>query len=308
MAELYSLNSQLANEAQRNSTYFSREGALLRLDSGREVVVVGDLHGNVPRLDLLLREFGPRLDAGEISLVFLGDVIHPEGATRAADMRSSIETLNTIIRLKQLFPEQVHLLLGNHDEIVATDPNNLVFKRGVLQTMVFNAALGEVFTQLGFTEVERDKMLAGYQSFFNNCALSGIVEGNKGSVFMAHSAVVQGGTTVNNLINARSNGLQQQLTWNSHKKRSTALGKQYNRQDGLAMISGLGLRGGLNNTYLLSGHTPVEAKGWIYQPHPLLNHLVIHGNIANSFGVVLIRDGHPYSNQLTLDAVTSAES
>lgn len=305
MAELYALNSQLSVESQVSSQFFSREGALLRLTSNRDTIVVGDLHGNAPRLELLLKEYGPRLAAGELNLVFLGDIIHPEGAGRAEEMGSSVAILNSVIRLKQMYPEQIHLLIGNHDEISSLDPNNLIVKRGVLQTLVFADALGDIYRQIGFTDSEAEKMIAGYQSFFDGCALSAIVEGGSGSVFMAHSAVIQGGTTVTNLINARSNGLIDQLLWNSHKKRTS--GRQITPQDVLAMINGLGLRGGLNNTYLISGHTPDEKQGWIYAPHSGLNHRVIHGNIEGSFGVVLIRNGMPYSQALTLDQVTTAE-
>ncbi|MBN2057874.1 MAG: metallophosphoesterase [Candidatus Saganbacteria bacterium] len=268
-------------------------------------MVIGDLHGNTDRLERILQEFGPRLAAGEISLLFLGDIIHPEGENNLRDMRSSLEALNTIIRLKQLFPDRVNLLLGNHDEIRPNDPNRLIIKHGVMQTMMFNDHLQQFFEDLGYSPQDISRVRAAYQSFFDGCPLAAIVEGSRGSSFLAHSAVIRGGVTQAELVNARTNGLMQQLIWNSHVARIGSSDK-YTEADVIATIARLGLRGGPANTYLLSGHTPNMDAGWLYRPFNGLNHFILHSNVNNSFGVVILQDGVPAGRNVALDQAAAA--
>lgn len=103
----------------RQSMSDGRLGSLVRLKGhAGGVVTIGDLHGNVDRLNLILKEFGPQLQSGELSLVFLGDLIHPESKTNLADMRASFGLLNAVIQLKLQYPDRVHILKGNHDVIL----------------------------------------------------------------------------------------------------------------------------------------------------------------------------------------------
>ncbi|MFA6169488.1 MAG: metallophosphoesterase [Candidatus Margulisiibacteriota bacterium] len=102
----------------RQSTAGGALGSLIRIKGhAGGVVTIGDLHGNVDRLNAILKEFGPQLRSGELSLVFLGDLIHPE-RTNLADMRASLGLLNAVIQLKNTFPDRVHILRGNHDVIL----------------------------------------------------------------------------------------------------------------------------------------------------------------------------------------------
>ncbi len=300
--ELYQLNSVLACESASQSGYFSREGALLRIKPDRETVLVGDLHANTARLDLVLREYGPRLAAGEINLVFLGDIIHPENKQNRSDMRSSLETLNTIIRLKQTFPEQVHLLLGNHDVV---DSNNFQMqeaKGNVIQSVFFRIHLSEFFEQLGFSRSDIKRAIAGYQSFLDGCPLAVTIEGYQGSVYAAHAGIVRGGLTRQQLVNARRDpDLFKQLLTNRYiEKKAMAqlkqcgrVGRNYTDSDIDATISGLGLSGGLARTAVILGHSPEKDLGFIYRLLNSKNVFVVHSNVAKNFGVVVVRDGVP---------------
>lgn len=97
-----------------------KPGALVSLDlsqpGAKPIMVVGDLHGNEDNLNELLGVYGAALDRGEIKLVFLGDILHPErGDLR--EMASSFRLLKSVIMLKIIYPKQVHFILGNHDQI-----------------------------------------------------------------------------------------------------------------------------------------------------------------------------------------------
>ncbi|MBU0672198.1 MAG: metallophosphoesterase [Candidatus Margulisbacteria bacterium] len=318
MSELYRLNDGLANESSVSSQFFLREGALLRLSADREIVVVGDLHGNANRLDLILREYGPRLAAGEVTLLFLGDIIHPEESANMTEMRSSLETLNTVIRLKNEFPEQVHVLLGNHDVVDRDNFQMNETKRGVMQSIFFQMHLSEFFGELGYSSEDVQRMVAGYQSFFDGCPLAATVEGRRGAAYLAHAAVVKGGVTQQQLVNARSDeGLMRQLLRNRYGSdkviselrlfgRDSSLRKTFSAADIDATIRGLGLMASPANTFIICGHTPEKERGWLYQPVPGKNLHILHSNIPNHFGVVVIKDGMPGGVPLQLNEITAA--
>jgi hypothetical protein len=96
-------------------------GALVTIFATRnkqDAGLVGDLHGNVERMDEILEEHDQDLADGRISLVFLGDLLHPERHGNKKNMDSSRELLRAAIALKYRYPEQVHFLCGNHDVIL----------------------------------------------------------------------------------------------------------------------------------------------------------------------------------------------
>ncbi len=86
------------------------------LESGSEVAVVGDIHGNDLRLDLTLKALQKRgyldeqfrLLPGK-NLVFLGDYIDRG--------KNSLKVLELVMALKMENPEQVHLIRGNHEDL-----------------------------------------------------------------------------------------------------------------------------------------------------------------------------------------------
>jgi hypothetical protein len=120
--------------------------------------------------------------------------------------------------------------------------------------------------------------------------------------------VIRGGVTEYQLVNARTNGLISQLLWNSPAGKRMNKRDDYQVSDVLATISSLNLRGGPARTYLLSGHTPDETKGWLYAPFPGVNHYIIHGNVPNSLGVVVISQGLLQQSPMVTDQVTALAS
>jgi diadenosine tetraphosphatase ApaH/serine/threonine PP2A family protein phosphatase len=97
-------------------------GRLVKLEPLGEVVVVGDLHGDLESLSGILRSSGFTQRATkrkDLTLVFLGDY-----GDRGAH---SAEVYYVILKLKLAFPEQVILLRGNHEgpEDLLASPHDL---------------------------------------------------------------------------------------------------------------------------------------------------------------------------------------
>ena len=81
--------------------------SLLRLEKNKlPAFVIGDLHGQFRDLRLILARMG---DPEEQTLVFLGDYVD-RGS-------QGLETALLLLALKTLYPEQVYLLRGNHEDI-----------------------------------------------------------------------------------------------------------------------------------------------------------------------------------------------
>jgi diadenosine tetraphosphatase ApaH/serine/threonine PP2A family protein phosphatase len=95
---------------------------LVKLEPSGEALVIGDLHGDLESLIIILKNSGftQKLSASQdASLIFLGDY-----GDRGAQ---SAEVYYTVLRLKLAFPEQVILLRGNHEgpEDLMASPHDL---------------------------------------------------------------------------------------------------------------------------------------------------------------------------------------
>lgn len=102
--------------------HFVVDRKLVKLDPLGEALVIGDLHGDLGSLQLILRDSNivSRLDeAKDSSVVFLGDY-----GDRGAH---SAEVYYVILKLKLAYPKQVILLRGNHEgpEDLLASPHNL---------------------------------------------------------------------------------------------------------------------------------------------------------------------------------------
>ena len=85
-------------------------GRAIRLPPSGEAIIVGDLHGDLASLTHILRSSGFLRKAykGEnVHLIFLGDY----GDRGSA----SIQVYYAILKLKELFPDKVILMRGNHE-------------------------------------------------------------------------------------------------------------------------------------------------------------------------------------------------
>jgi hypothetical protein len=307
-----------ALQAQVKGKYFSRPeempgfpGSLVIHDGKRKLILVGDMHGSIARLDLLLQHIQPLLDSGEAELWFLGDVIHPENNKNLSDMRSSVQMLKALVKLKQIYGDRVNLVLGNHD-VVCTMPEVLegtldyvyASRSGSLlgylldnnyldnvdrkmkvgagsspQAFDFLNYLCKSLKEDGFAKEEARVIIQQFQAFFDSIPLSIIVRGQRGTLISTHT-VRKGGVNVDELVYGRENGVLEEILYNKRDK------GQYSKADSVATLRRV------KADYLMTAHEPNGNK-WGYQPYKGVNHYVIHGNVYDSFGAMLVEEGVP---------------
>lgn len=93
---------EIVNMLNEVEKIFESENNLIRIESGR-VIFVGDTHGDFKATKIITERY---LNS-ENKLVFLGDYVD-----RGAD---SEENLNTLLSLKREYPDNLFLLMGNHE-------------------------------------------------------------------------------------------------------------------------------------------------------------------------------------------------
>ena len=130
VAEAYSATAdgfmELLEEASRLQGREGQvEGCLVRLRGEGELIVVGDIHGDLHSLAFILSDssFMERAERGEdVRLAFLGDY-----GDRGAH---SVEVYYVLFKLKATYPDRVVLLRGNHEgppDLLAS-PHDLPFQ------------------------------------------------------------------------------------------------------------------------------------------------------------------------------------
>lgn len=145
----------LASEEGRMGR-LSIEGRVIRAKPSGEVIVIGDIHGDLESLVYVLQasKFVEKATQNSVLLVFLGDY---------GDRGShSPEVYYLILKLKQLFPQNVVLMRGNHegpDDLLAYPhdlPENLQARFGKEGSVVY-LKIRELFQYL-FTAVVVDEL------------------------------------------------------------------------------------------------------------------------------------------------------
>jgi Calcineurin-like phosphoesterase len=95
----------------------ARRGRLIDLTSADEVLVVGDLHGNLANFSSVLRRADLAGHPGRH--LVLQELIHgPQRYPAGGD--KSHQLVDLVAALKCQYPAQVHFLLGNHEQAQAT--------------------------------------------------------------------------------------------------------------------------------------------------------------------------------------------
>jgi hypothetical protein len=150
-----------------------RLGRVVTLEGAAEVLVAGDLHGNLENFRLLLG----RADLGRrpgrhfvLQELIHGAYYYPAGGDK------SHQLLDLVAALKCQYPRQVHFLLGNHELSQATQRRilkadadlNQSFREGV--ATAYGPRAGEVYAQ--------------YQELF---AVAPLALRTPNRVFLAHS-------------------------------------------------------------------------------------------------------------------------
>jgi Calcineurin-like phosphoesterase len=124
--------------ASANLDSRGREGLLIELPEHGNLIVAGDLHGNLANLERLVAKAD--LKNHPKRQLVLQELVHPLNGDMGDNSWRAVEA---VARLKVRFPKQVHCLLGNHEfaETVGLE----VGKRGKSLNQGFAEALEQAY-------------------------------------------------------------------------------------------------------------------------------------------------------------------
>jgi hypothetical protein len=150
---------RLLNTLRRAADLFQqtpgRRGRFIHLKDCTEVVVAGDMHGNVDNLRRLL--LVAELDQAPARHLVLQELIHGPYRYALGGDRSH-QMLDLLAALKCQFPHQVHMLLGNHELAQWTDEFLLKGDDDLLR--LFDQGVHDSYAPRG------DEVLAAYDELF----------------------------------------------------------------------------------------------------------------------------------------------
>jgi hypothetical protein len=159
-----------------------RRGSIELIEAPGTLIATGDLHDNPIHLAKLLRaahlnEDGSASPGGPPRHLTLHEIIHGDRLVNGMDL--SYRMLVRVAHLKALYPDHVHLLLGNHE--LAQMLKSGIVKDGVRSVDAFNEGLEYVFG----SEVERIDRAIG--AFVRAMPLALRVHTPRGDILCAHS-------------------------------------------------------------------------------------------------------------------------
>jgi hypothetical protein len=151
-----------------------RTGTVVQLDaSAEDVLVAGDLHGNLANFQALLDR--ARLDRNPRRHLVLQELVHGEARYPNGGCKSH-QLVDLVAALKCQYPDRVHLILGNHE--LAELLNKPILKAGIRTNDLFRQGIEFAYGETG------DGILAGYQDLFRALPLA-VRSHNR--VFVSHS-------------------------------------------------------------------------------------------------------------------------
>jgi hypothetical protein len=152
----------------------SRTGTMVQLDeSAEDVLVAGDLHGNLANFQSLLDR--ARLDRNPRRHLVLQELVHGEARYPNGGCKSH-QLVDLVAALKCQYPERVHLILGNHE--LAELLNKPILKAGVRTNDLFRQGI-----ELAYGD-NSDGIFVSYQELFRALPLA---VRSRNRVFVSHS-------------------------------------------------------------------------------------------------------------------------
>ncbi len=126
-----------------------RSGSVITLEKAHEVMVVGDLHGNLPAFRQAL--IASALDRHQARHLILQELVHEVDKYDEDRPDRSHRLVDLVSALKCQYPERVHLILGNHElseltgRVIGKDGQalNLRFRQGM--EMAYGPRAGEIY-------------------------------------------------------------------------------------------------------------------------------------------------------------------
>lgn len=152
---------QRASELFRNTP--GREGAIIRLpESAEDVLVVGDLHGNVPFFRHVLAQADLANNPGRH--LVLQELVHGKYFYPDDGGEKSHQLVDIVSALKCQCPDRVHLILGNHELSELT--GRPIGKDGVMLNTHFRRGIETAYGQ------SASAILEAYYQLFRSLPLA----------------------------------------------------------------------------------------------------------------------------------------
>lgn len=258
---LREVNSLLETEAYRPQNDQGKPGGVVNLPKTMIPIIVGDLHAQVDNLLTLLSQnhFMEALQAGEATLIILGDAVHSEQDDQLDKMESSLLMMDLILRLKLRFPQQLFYIRGNHDSFSSS-----LTKSGIAQCLIWEATIRKHRGEAYLREMKR---------FYASLPYVVISEG----YVACHAAPVKTRFNMDMLINIyRYPGLVKELTRNRIRQRTSPAG--YTRADVRHFRNILNLP---EKTPFFVSHSPLDREKplWLEAGGIENHHIVFSANI-----------------------------
>lgn len=139
-----------------------RKGMLVELDEAAEdVLVAGDLHGNLAHFQALLDR--ARLDRQPRRHLVLQELVHGAARYPGGGCKSH-QLVDVVSALKCQYPDRVHFVLGNHElsEVIARP----ILKAGARTNQLFRDGIAEAYGQ------SKHDVYAAYLELFRSLPLA----------------------------------------------------------------------------------------------------------------------------------------
>ena len=169
---------RLMNTVKRAAQLFratsGRKGTVIQLDAtAADVLVAGDLHGNLAHFQALLDR--ARLDRNPQRHLVLQELVHGDSHYPGGGCKSH-QLVDLVSALKGQYPDRVHLILGNHElsELLSRP----ILKAGRRTNDLFRQGINLAYGEQG------DQVFAAYLELFQ-CLPLALRSHNR--VFVSHS-------------------------------------------------------------------------------------------------------------------------
>jgi hypothetical protein len=263
---LQRVNRLLEVEEQRLRDSLGNVGAVVRVPRERTPIFIGDLHGQVDNLLVILSEnaFLDAVERDEAVLIFLGDAVHRDDNS-LEEMDSSVLILDLILQMKLAYPSGVHFLLGNHESF---SPN--VTKGGVPQGILWERHV---------SERRGDAYRQALERFFGLSPLIALSD----DFVACHAGPPRTPVSFEKLVDARRYpDLQDELLWT--RQQTPGFPSGYTASDVRRFRRALGLSA---DAALIVGHYPRDSVRTIWLgAGNIRGHHVLYSSRAVEVGVI----------------------
>ncbi len=168
---------RLITTVKRAAEFFrstpGRRGTVIEIESADDVLVAGDLHGNLAHFQTLLDR--ARLDRNPNRHLVLQELVHGDSLYPNGGCKSH-QLVDLVSALKCQYPDRVHFLLGNHELSELND--RPILKGGVRTNQLFRLGIEHAY---GDSTAE---VFIAYRELFQSLPL-GLRTKNR--VFISHS-------------------------------------------------------------------------------------------------------------------------